>query len=224
MNRLISFALLFFISLTVSAQQKDSLSFEESPGLALKFSPLHVFAFYPTIQLALEHRLYKHIGLQYDVGLVVGTNSESELYRNASGFKLKTEMRYYVNTAKSIDTYLALEAHATKVEYSRSSVFGIGCATGDCDYFEYKTFSIQNKIQGTSLKMGFLIYIGEQEDFFVDINFGVSLRNIRFQSFGKPKGTHIIDYTEDLPLFAPPEKDRREFAPIIGYRVGYRIK
>jgi hypothetical protein len=224
MSRLISFALLFFISLTVSAQQKDSLSIEESPGLALKFSPLHVFAFYPTIQLALEHRLYKHIGLQYDVGLVVGTNSESDLYRNASGFKLKTEIRYYVNTTKSIDSYLALEAHASKVEYNRSSVFGIGCATGDCDYFEYKTFTIQNKIQGTSLKMGFLIYLGNQENFFIDLNLGVSLRDIRFQSFGKPKGTNVEEYTDNLPLFAPPEKDRREFAPIIGYRVGYRFK
>src|SRR6478752_3563681 len=42
-----------------------------APGLSFKWSPLHLFYYFPSVQLSMEHKLFKNINLQYDAGWIV---------------------------------------------------------------------------------------------------------------------------------------------------------
>jgi hypothetical protein len=198
-----------------------------APKFAVKFSPLHLLAFYPTAQVAFETRVYQNLSFQLDVGPVLKySENDSESYADKRGAKWKAEFRYYFQPAAFTDLYLAAEFFYNHVDFNRTSVFGIGCPSGNCDYFQYKTFKVEYREHGPSLKVGFMYYFDSEERFFIDFNGGVSLRTIRYHYKGKPTGDNIIDYSyDDYNLFGTPyEEDRNAYGLIVGYRVGYRFK
>lgn len=198
-----------------------------SPRFAIKWSPLHLLAFYPTLQIAAEARVYKNLSLQIDVGPVLKyAENDTERHANKRGTKWKAELRHYFQPAAFTDLYLAAEYYYNTIDFNRTSVFGIGCSTGDCDYFQYKAFKVEYREHGPALKVGFMYYFDQQERVFIDFNGGISLRTIRYHYKGKPIGDDIIDYSyDDYGSFGSPyEENRNAYGLVVGYRIGYRFK
>jgi hypothetical protein len=224
----VSFPVLFVFS-SYAQSRYDTLSLDkEAPTLAVKISPLHLFSFYPTAQVAFEHRIYKNITLQYDLGYVLDYKQYyTEQYFNKRGYKVKFETRYFFSFIDYNHSYLAAGVFYNRVDFDRANVFGIGCTSGDCDYFEYKTFIVQYREKGLSLKYGVMFYLDPPKRFFMDFNAGLSLRDIAYGHVGKPEGSDVLDYGNDTNnnvLFQPSEEDRFAYGLVLGYRLGYRFR
>jgi len=197
------------------------------PKLAVKWSPLHLIYFYPSFQVALEHKLTQHVNLQYDLGWILNyPSSDDESFRNKAGFRGIVEARYYLPSPRKIPFYLAAEYYYSRVTFERSEVIGYGCESGDCDYFQYTTYQVIHHNQGAGMKFGLLLFPGwnRNKSFFFDINVGAAYRDITYSQpnlltvpFSRSFGNDSND------VFAPSEKNHGEMRPVVGVRLGYRI-
>ena len=60
----------FGLAIVLSIVCKAQSYIIEPPRLAVKWSILHLVYFYPSIQVGLEHKLFKNVNMQYDLGWV----------------------------------------------------------------------------------------------------------------------------------------------------------
>jgi hypothetical protein len=205
----------------------QQISQVEPPRFAVKWSPLHMIYFYPSAQVAVEHRLFKRLNVQYDFGLVIDyPYADSEDFRDKEGYRLTGEVRYYVPSPPKIPFYLATEYYYSDIRFTRSQVIGHGCESGDCNYFQYTDYKVEHTNQGMGLKFGILLFPGwnKNRSFFFDINAGGAYRNIVYTEIGKPAGTGIVVYdNDDSTIFTPSERSRDEFRLILGIRLCYRF-
>jgi hypothetical protein len=199
----------------------------EPPRLAVKWSPLHLIYFYPSIQVGIEHKLFQNITLQYDLGLVVdfGVTSNDD-FTNSHGFRGIGELRYYIPSPPKIPFYIAGEFYYSNIRFDRSNVIGYDCFDGDCLYYEQIDYSVNHDHQGVGLKYGILLFPGwnRNRSFFFDLNIGIAYRSISYNDPGKPIAPNIIyfeDEGDDFLSFRPDEENRREFRPVLGFRLGY---
>jgi hypothetical protein len=199
----------------------------EPPRLAVKWSPLHLIYFYPSIQIGIEHKLFQNITLQYDLGLVVdlGVRSNDD-FTNCHGFRGIGELRYYIPSPPKIPFYIAGEFYYNNIRFDRSNVIGYDCFDGDCLYYEHITYRVTHDHQGVGLKYGILLFPGwnRNRSFFFDLNVGVAYRSISYNNPGKPIAPNIIyfeDEGDDFLSFRPDEDNRSEFRPVLGFRLGY---
>src|SRR5690349_24433858 len=64
------------------------------PALAIKWSPLHLAYFYPSFQVAIEHKVFRDLNFQYDFGYVMDyPNGDSEDYSAKRGYRIIGQMR-----------------------------------------------------------------------------------------------------------------------------------
>lgn len=199
----------------------------EHPKLAVKWSPLHMIYFYPSFQVALEHKLTQHINVQYDLGWILNyPSSGTEEFSNKGGYRGIVEVRYYFPSPPKIPFYLAGEYYYSRVTFDRSEVIGYNCDSGNCDYFQYTTYKVVHHNQGAGMKFGLLLFPGwnKNRSFFFDLNAGVAYRSILYTDVGKPNTPGSRSFSNDSDdLFAPTEQDHGEFRLIVGFRLGYRI-
>lgn len=200
----------------------------DQPKLAIKWSPLHLLYFYPSFQVALEHKLTQHINLQYDLGWILNyPSSNTEEFGNKSGYRGMAELRYYFPSPPKIPFYVAGEYYYSRVTFDRSEVIGYDCESGACDYFQYTTYKVVHHHQGVGMKFGLLLFPGwnKNRSLFFDLNGGVAYRSILYTNVGKPNAPDSQSFNNNNhdDIFAPTERDHGEFRLIVGIRLGYRI-
>lgn len=198
----------------------------EGPKLAVKWSPPHLIYFYPSIQLGVEHTLFKNIRMQYDLGAVINRVAADEQYENCRGFRGIGEIRYYLPSPPKIPFYIAGEYYYSNIKFERTNVAGYNCSGEDCLYYEYLTYTMTHRNQGAGLKYGILLFPGwnRNRTFFFDINIGIAYRSITYSRPTNLSAANITifeDDDDDFLSFRPAENDRREFRPVIGIRLGY---
>lgn len=222
------FALSFFLwtCLLVTNHCRAQEAKREHPVMAVKWSSLHLIYFYPSLQVAFEHKVAKNITLQYDLGLVFNPpDNLNESYRKRRGFRGIAELRYYLPSPPKVPFYAAGEFYSSRINFDRSYTLGFDCLDGECLYFRYDTYKVRNKQQGIGLKYGILLFPGwnKHRSFFFDFNAGVAFRSIRYHEVGKPRESNITFFGNEKNAisFSPDEDDRREFRPILGIRLGY---
>jgi hypothetical protein len=198
----------------------------KAPILSIKWSPIHLAYFYPSFQVALEHRIYKNLSAQYDIGYILDyPNADSEEYTNKTGYRFIGELRYYVPHPPKIPFYVAAEYYNSRISFDRYSVVGYDCTAG-CSFYEYVNYKVENKHNGYGMKFGILLYPGwnKNKSFFFDLNFGAAYRNITYTDIGKPVDSNITYFdNDDSTPFSPSEQDRSGIRLVMGVRIGYRF-
>ncbi len=190
------------------------------PRHALKFSPFHLFSFYPTVQLAYEFKVAPAVSIQLDGGIVVDVGVSNDNFRDKRGFKAKVEPRYYFSFVgrRAIGWYLAGELAYNHVDFDRSAeqieCFDPGCVNR---FFRKYNFTMNYREQGFALKMGMLKNF---YPFLFDISTGFGLRNIDYDA---PSYINMDSFESDW-IEVPRIKDRITFSPVINFRMGYRIR
>ncbi|NBW34209.1 MAG: DUF3575 domain-containing protein [Cytophagia bacterium] len=210
---------LVLASITIFAQ--DSLEIRHKPKHAIKWSPIHLLGFYPTLQLAYEASVGKKLSVQGDVGYVInyegGTNTE---YMNKRGVKLKAELRYYFESLPGSQDgfYASIEPYITSINFDRSTTTS-ECFDPNCQnmYLKYFTYKVEYRETGFSGKGGYVIYF--DNDILLDISIGWSWRVVNYDHPDNVRPT-----TSGFNFFGPNEQDRIVFSPLVGVRVGYRLK
>jgi hypothetical protein len=225
---LAAIAIVLFSFNTQAQSSDDESRIVKHPNLAIKWSPLHLAYFYPSFQVSIEHKLLRNLNVQYDLGWVLDyPHGDSEDFSDKRGYRFIGELRYYVPSPPKVPFYVAAELYHSRINFNRSQVIGRGCETGNCDYFEYVEYKMETINQGVGFKFGVLLFPGwnKNRSFFFDINVGGAFRDITYKSIDKPlqsAATVVYDNDEDN-LFAPSERSRTHFRPVIGVRLGYKI-
>lgn len=201
---------------------QDSLNIDKLvPGSAVKFSPLHLLNFYPTVEVSYEHKLFQRVTLQAEVGYVLDYHYETE-FDDKRGVKLKLEPRYYFwgRTDREKIYYASAEPYFYVINFdrtdSREECFDMECTSRFRRTYQYK---VKYRENGITLKAGYIRYYSR---FFLDFNSGLTLRNIRYY---KPDLSGA-DFDEGPLMFIkiPNEENRITIAPHLCVRLGYRLK
>ena len=116
---------IFYAGVSFAQGGRDSLTMTMLvPQQAIKFSPLHLINFYPTLEFSFEQKVSSQVSMQLEVGYVLDYNNDyDDDFLNKRGVKLKLEGRYYFfgRTDKRKIYYLAGEAYANVINFDRAS-------------------------------------------------------------------------------------------------------
>ncbi len=192
------------------------------PRNAIKFSPLHLLNFYPTIELSYERMIFRKTTLQLEGGYILNYRSGDPDFQNKRGVKLKLEGRYYFfeRTDRQKLYYASVEPYWNAVNFDRASS-KIECFDADCNsvYRRHYRYKMEYREHGFSLKLGYVKYFSK---FCFDISSGWTLRAVRYNA---PFEDDDFGFEDDsLPFFdIPNETDRVTFSPAVGLRIGYRF-
>jgi hypothetical protein len=229
------FTVLFlFIALNISAQtvQDGHGRKRRLPNVTIKVSPLHLLInHYPTLQVALEHRIgkNKNMALQYDFGPVVNLGPFNMDDRDSfakKGYKTKIELRRYLTSVNHLWLpYVSAELYYNHVDYKKSETFGVNCVGGGCDFYRLMTYKMEYREQGASFKGGVVFRVYR---FCIDFQAGFSARFIQYTPVNKPNlPTQSFGMNgEDmfLPDFSVVEQSRNILSPMACIRLGFIIK
>lgn len=212
--------ILVLASITLVAQ--DSLQFTHRPAHALKWSPVHILGFYPSLQIAYEMGLSKRLSVQTDIGYVINfENGNNTEYMNKRGVKLKTELRYYFESMAGGQDgfYASIEPHMTSINFDRS-VTTNECFDPNCQsrYLKYYRYKVEYRETGLSAKGGYIIYF--DENILLDLTIGWSWRSI---DYNQPDNVPA-PFSGGFDFFGPNEEDRIVLSPLFGARIGYRFR
>jgi len=210
---------LFLITLHVQGQ--DSL-YSLIPSHALKISPFHLFGFYPTLQLAYEAKISKRLSFQLEGGYVLNYQANDTQYQDKRGGKGKVELHYYTLPSQRarLIYYGAVELYYNAVNFDRltsqQECFDIECNHTFTRQYNYK---LMYREPGVGLKVGFIKYFS---DIFMDINSGWALRFITYTDTFP--GNDFVNDNVAWAFPIPNEDDRTTLSPIVGIRLGYRLR
>lgn len=204
------------------AWSQDSVLIRHKPRHALKISPVHILGFYPTLQVAYEMGLSDRVGVQVDAGIVLnyrgGTSTD---YQNKRGTKLKAELRYYFESLpQSADGfYVSVEPYLNRVNFDRSGTT-TECFDPQCQslYTRYFSYGVKYREYGVSAKGGYMIFFDKH--ILLDVTIGWSLRDIQYDQ--PPNTVEMIQ--NNFLFFGPNEEDRVVLSPLVGVRLGYRLR
>lgn len=168
--KLLSFFLLC-LSLNVYSQQKN---------VSIKFSPLcmvddtGVPTIQPGIEFSLSKRLtwYNEFGIKYRKSFYEKTDPDTNFIQS-KGFKLKTEIRFYVLPGKNkfageyaaVNAFYISDHHNTQIDYYYQR---------DTALRREDAFGVEKKVFGVNLVYGFQRSLGKT--LMIDYYFGIGMR------------------------------------------------
>lgn len=202
----------------IYAQQSDSSEDSITYQAVLKLSPLSLLNTNPAIQAGVEWKLSRRYYLQTEIGISVPAMFHPE----NRGFKLRTELRQYLNRKPARKPrrnralfYKAIELYGSQNRYSEFAQFQFNSSWVEED------ITIRRTITGVNLKVGWLkIYRNRLVlDYF--LGGGIKFRHIRHLNRQAP-GNFV---QEDFLNF----ERKREGSTllgnvVVGVKLGYLIK
>jgi hypothetical protein len=219
-------ALLLILPGTI-AHAQDSVRYNRLvPRHALKFSPFHLINFYPTLEFSYEKKITHTFTAQAEYGHVINYSNQDESYRNKRGYKMKLEVRKYFAPVvhRRLLFYGAAEYYKNDITFDRQFTTR-ECFGNDCEHsiIRYQYYPVQYIEQGFSVKFGLIKYFFS--DFFLDINSGWTIRFVDYDEV-IPKGIPAFPegMEDDLFFDIPNEEDRVVPCPVLGIRIGYRLR
>ncbi len=209
---------LLLAPLLLSAQVRKTDSIAWAPRAIIKFSPLHLLNFYPTVQVAFEYRIARRISLQTDVGVALNYSNQNARFLDRRGVKFKQDVRYYLSPVNSSSNahYLSAEYYGNFINFDRE-VWGLSCFDLDCinQFRQRYFFTVRHREHGIGLRYGIHYFQGR---FDFDFGFGFLARFVRYQQPTVPG--EAINWAL---IRIPNERNRISFGPTIGLRIGYLI-
>lgn len=219
-------SLIFSLLLFSNIYAQDSLTVDMLvPDRAIKLSPLHLINFYPTMEVSYEQKIAKRVTVQAELGYVINYYWLFDIYdtdfKNKRGIKAKLEGRYYFwgRVDRKKIYYFAFEPYMNIINFDREDerqeCFDLEC---NSIYSRKYDYNMEYREKGVSFKAGFIRYYS---DFFLDLNSGITIRNIRYhEPDWLPPGFTDDDWGFDIPN----ERDRVVPSLHFGIRLGYRLK
>lgn len=192
----------------------------------MKFSPFHLINFYPTLEFSYEKKITSTFTAQAEYGHVINYNNNDESYRDKRGYKMKLEVRKYFAPVvyRRLIFYGAAEYYKNDIVFDRRFA-ARECFGNDCEHsiIRYQYYPVQYNEQGFSIKFGLIKYF--LSNFFLDVNSGWA---IRFVDYDETMPNSILAFPEgDEGVFIfniPYEEDRVVPGPVLGIRIGYRLR
>ncbi len=169
----------------------------------------------------------RNFSIQLDVGYVLDYtpwDMDNPEFQNLRGTKLKLEFRYYLPSSlskKTAQQYLSVEPYANIINFDRQ-ISQTECFDLECTilYTRNYDFMVKYREQGVSLKYGVQLITHR---IVFDLTAGLTLRDIDYIKPSIPTGFNQVEFVPLVDL-TPNEEKRIDFRPIIGAKIGYKIK
>ena len=194
----------------------------------LKFPFLSLLDIDNTVSLGAERLLGDHHAVQVEagfgwLGINLAGQTQGNRYQTRDVWRGRAEYRYYVHpTAPGSGLYLALDGFYKKIDGLEAVTVGVGCATGNCQYYQYTTQHARKFTWGGHLKVGRQFSLSANGRLVGDLYVGLGART-RFIRRDTPPGT--VYYTNDklfeISTFRQPEGTIPSLA--LGIKLGYRL-
>jgi len=193
------------------------------PSSIIKFSPLHLVNFYPTVELSYEFKLAGRFTMQAEGGYVLNYDNYDRDFMNKRGFKGKLEERFYLVyfDRHPGHFYLAAETYYNHINFDRQEEVR-DCFDNNCEFpfMRRASFQMRYREYGETVKWGWIKYWSR---FVLDLNAGWTLRVVRYDRAIPQPGLNSDDF-ETMGFDIPNERDRTAIGPNLGIRMGYRFK
>lgn len=197
---------------------------------AIKWSPLHLIAKCPTLQIGLEQRISKRISFQYEAGVpckIKNLNGLAENNSHLRGFKVKFEVRRYFNIKDFDRFYLGQEIFYNHIDYTTGDDFTVHPDLDDQtkDYNQRMNYDVHYREAGTFMKVGvnFLLH-----GLCIDIHGGLVASYLVENEINRPESpTYSQAFPDNGPIigFFELEDIKNAYVyPRLGIRLGYIIK
>jgi hypothetical protein len=203
-----------------SSYAQDSIKIAQAskliPRHTIKFSPMHLLNFYPTVQLAYEVKASTFLTFQFDGGVIIDNGFDDEEIQDKKGFKVKVEPHYYFafSERRSLAFYQALELYWNNVHFYTTTE-QTECFDAECQHQFRRTYfyKMNYREYGAAIKIGLVKHF---RPFLFDVNAGFGMRIIDYEAPSYIKGRLDSDFF-DVPRI----EDRVTPTPIINFRLGY---
>jgi len=165
---IISFLAVVLGLTTLHAQSDRSEKFKSNNVF---FAPLNLFDFVtPSMQIGYEKIFGQQIGVQIEGGYLLNRSligasewfsvTEDELTYKRTGYKVRAELKFYLNTSKKAKPYVALEGYYTKCKLTITNESEIvKYVPTDTDYEYYYYINDKERI-GANVKFGLKFFAG----------------------------------------------------------------
>ncbi|GAB3781974.1 hypothetical protein GCM10028818_36880 [Spirosoma horti] len=217
--------LLLACQLTVQAQSAEPLPFPPryNPKWVVKFAPFSLFDPTNTIQFGLERLIGKRHSIHVEVGygwegISLWRNNQHARYTGIENWRGRAEWRYYWRGGL-LGPYVALEGLYKQVTAQENGTIGVGCETGQCQYYQIFTRPISKYVWGGHLKVGRQFSLFNNERLVGDFYGGIGLRKNSVERVAQPDGLYYYP-ASGFTLFDPFSLNAY---PIISLSYGLKI-
>ncbi len=139
MKHFIIFLLVSIVTINCVAQETINTSKHRTPRTVLKWSPLDLFAFFPSVQLSLEQQVVKDYSVQLTAGPIInspGTYSSTDM--EMRGYKAKIQVRkYFLGASPFWKYFVGPELGRNRANYLEGNTYLVKLPSL-LDYYEYR--------------------------------------------------------------------------------------
>ncbi|MFY0606972.1 MAG: hypothetical protein JXR10_09660 [Cyclobacteriaceae bacterium] len=175
----------------------------------------------PTLLLALEVPLSKSVSFSQELGLVTGFRSEVNIFDEFIGFKVREEMRVYIDwmSKENGKAFMSINAMYRFMDFTPDGNLGVGCADGDywsCQYIKQIDGPIRSHKIGGEIKFGYQMNVTPRMTLEGDA--GLRVSELIYSS----------DSGEDVIFFFDtnyPTEQETGFSttPVFSIKIGYKL-
>lgn len=174
----------------------------------------------PSILLSLEYQFRTWVSFSQEVGTVMAVRDESGLVENGwLGFKLREELRFYLNTGSSENAlgYLSFNALYRYLSLGESVTIGYGCEDswqGSCDYLMASQSDVISHRYGGGVKVGLIKPVGDRLT--IEADLGMNLLYLQLDR----QETEGVTYYYNNDFLSDDQRGWR-YEPSFNARIGY---
>ncbi|WP_234733820.1 hypothetical protein [Tellurirhabdus bombi] len=235
MIRLVLSIALFLFSFSTAFAQ-DTLAhdaYAKASRVVLKFSPMGLLNFDPTVQFGAEVRLARAFSWQAEAGYGRFLQSRPGLQT----WRTRSELRWYLASRKRprserypafpLGRYFAVEGFYKQMKLNEYTSAGRGCEGGTCGYWEQVYAPKQRHVAAGYVKLGWQLPLRNEplSPFVIDFYFGLGLRHIWVERpvfegefFGWNRGD-ILTFDRFRSTGSSTYPDL-----VVGFKVGYVLR
>jgi hypothetical protein len=186
---------------------------------AISFNPFALAAIDYTLLAGYERKLSHKLFLGTEAGYIfasgyIGNDGQSS--NNGTGFIIRPSLRWFV--ADNNKFYLQPQVFYKQVTHKMHDWLGKDAVNGVPSYEQLQDFKYRRKISGFNLVAGFALPLGQHKRRYIDLYFGLGIRNKRSLIAGEP--TSI--YNRTIGIFEPVDDGVFPSVPV-GVRFIYAI-
>ena len=214
---------------TLTTNPDQSTHNEPDRNWVVKVAPLSLLDPDNTIQIGVERLLGRQHAVQAEFGygwqaINLWQNSQNTRYSGREVWRGRVEYRYYFNRANEpIGPYVAVEGFYKQVNARESGTTGVGCETGQCQYYQLFTALVSKHVWGGHVKIGRQFSLSPDNRLLLDFYTGLGYRRSNVERVGRPSGVYYYGSSgyNLFDAFTP------QPYPVIsvawGFKVGYSL-
>lgn len=170
----------------INDSPQDSVDFDNA--LTVKWNAGQLISRFPTVMLAGEYPITKHLSIQHQAGLIIdyqAFSNEEDFFRSKEGYKLSSSVRYYFDNLVYMGRVFAgLDVYFNRIDFTRTRTFEVSCGIAGCALWQQATYDLKRKDWGARLRFGYQTYMSK--NMYIEFDLGLGYERVNLAADGMP--------------------------------------